>query len=609
MAKIDDHALIGNKRTAALVTRSGTVDWLCPKRFDAPSAFAALLDPERGGAFTLAPADDDFSSEQRYVPDTNVIQTTFTTAGGVVRVTDAMVLSRVRALDYNQLVRRIDGISGEVALRWRVAPRFGYGTTPGVVTRRADAVTIEGGGDLLSVQAYDAGDFVLEDHAVGGAFTCAAGDRALIALSSFDTGPIALCGPPELEARLEATLDHWRTWAGQIPDVGRWSEACRRSLLALDLMVDARSGGIVAAPTLGLPERPGGDRNYDYRYVWLRDANLTLEAMLRLGMIDQVHASLRWTFAATERSHPRLRPVFTIDGDSVPAPHDLPLDGYDGGTPVRAGNRAGGQLQLDGYGHVFDMVDKYLGVGNAITDAAGVRLAELADFVCLVWEQPDAGFWELPEPAHHTQSKLGCALALERATDLAGRGAVPDGGVERWRETRAAIAAYVERHCWDERRGAYVATAGGDGLDAAILLAARGGLLGEDRERLSNTIDVLARELRAGPGDGPLLMYRTTGLAGREGAFLACSFWMAEALARVGRLEEAEAILDDLVGLGGERGLLPEELDPETGAFRGNFPQALTHLALINAADVCARVRDGRAIDPHRPRGEATTRA
>lgn len=580
-APIAEHALIGNKRTAALVAADGSIDFYSPQAFDGPTAFAAILDAERGGAFTLAP-EEPFTATRAYVEDTNVLQTTFETAGGAVRVTDAMTLVSPSALDYNQIVRRVDGLRGRVPMRWAVGPRFGYGRRAGTCAALGEtAATIADDGLTLSIQAFGAGALELGDGAARGAFACAEGDVAVLALGSCDVGPIQLADAQTLSARIEGTIDHWRRWVAPLNAEGPYRDAVVRSALALDLMVDSATGAIVAAPTLGLPERLGGDRNYDYRYAWLRDTNLTLEAMLRLGLSEQVHASLRWAFEAIEHAHPRLRPMHRLDGRATVPDHALDLAGYAGSRPVRVGNRARDQLQLGSYGDMFDMVYKYVQAGNALTRPAAMRLAELADFVCLVWTRPDSGIWELPGTRWFTQSTLACHIALDRALALAREGRIPSRTVAQWEDSRARIERHVRTRCWSARRQAYTMAADDDALDAAVLLAARGGLPAGEPERLSSTIDAIRAELGAG---GPLL-YRNALLRDQEGdgAFLACSFWMAEALARCGRAGEAGAMLESLIGLSNDVGLYSEEVDPATGAFLGNFPQALTHLALVNA--------------------------
>jgi GH15 family glucan-1,4-alpha-glucosidase len=584
-APIEDYALIGNKRTAALVAADGAIDWWCPQRFDAPSAFGAILDPAGGGRFTLMP-DAPFTVDRAYVPGTNVLETTFATEDGVARVTDAMTLPITGALDYNQIVRRVDGIDGEVAMRWRVHPRFGYGRRDGSCSTREHVALFEDGDLVLALQSHRAGDVVVDGDAATGAFACAEGDVAVLAVSSFDVGPVALADRGALLARLDATVEHWRRWSCGVCGDGRWDAARLRAALVLDLMVDAETGAIVAAPTVGLPERLGGDRNYDYRYAWLRDSNLTLEAMLSLGLDDQVHASLRWTFEALRHAHPRLRPIHRLDGRGTMQDEPLDVPGYRGSAPVVVGNAAQDQLQLGCYGDVLDMVWRYVEAGNALTAGAARRLAELADYVCAVWDRPDAGIWELRDAQHYTHSKLACHLALSRAIALAERGHLA-GDVPAWVAAAEAIARFVEERCWDESRQTYVRAAESDELDAAVLLAARGPLLGDRTQRLSRTIDAVWDELGAG---GPLL-YRFSGMRECEGAFVACSFWAAEALARCGRAGEAEDLLAALADRANDVGLYAEEIDPDTGSFLGNFPQALSHLALVRATAVVARSR------------------
>ncbi|HET6505433.1 MAG TPA: glycoside hydrolase family 15 protein [Baekduia sp.] len=591
---IAEHALIGNKRTAALVAADGSIDWHCPQAFDGPSVFASLLDAERGGAFALAPVAPALV-RRAYVRDTNVLRTTFETAEGTVRVTDAMALMSPSALDYNQIVRRVDGLSGRVPMRWSVHPRLRYGRRDAECRPIGDhAAAFADDGLTLSFQAFGAGPIALEGGAARGAFDCGAGDVAVFTLGSCDVGPIQLARAETLLERVDRTAEHWRRWVAPLDVAGPWRDVLVRSALALDLMVDSATCAIVAAPTLGLPERLGGDRNYDYRYAWLRDTNLTLEAMLRLGLAEQVHASLRWTFEAIEHARPRLRPMHRLDGRATLPDGELDLAGYAGSRPVLLGNRATDQLQLSTYGDIFDMVFKYVSAGNVLTGSAATTLAELADFVCLVWERPDSGIWELPEPRRFTQSTLACHLALRRALALARDGHVPDATAGRWEDARRAIERHVRTRCWSARRRAYTMAADDDRLDAAVLLSARGALPPDDeRERLSSTVDAIRAELGAG---GPLL-HRNARLRDQEGdgAFLACSFWMAEALARCGRLEEAELTLEALFALANDVGLYGEEIDPATGAFLGNFPQALTHLALVNAVAAC---RDAGASSP-----------
>ncbi len=578
-APIRDYAVIGNKRTAALVALDGTIDWLCLPTLGAPSVFGALLDRRRGGRFALAPAVD-FEVLRRYVPDTNVLETTFSTAAGTVRVTDALSRPIARPLLWNQVIRRIDGVSGEVPLRWSVEPRFDYGTATGRPDRRQGVPLLVHGRNVIAVQSCGAGDAVQDGHDIHGEFTARAGDVAVLALGGFCDEPLALSRAEHLLASLDSSCERWRRWMTGIEYDGPWAEAVRRSALALDLLADDESGAIAAAVTMGLPERIGGPRNYDYRYAWLRDANLTLEAMLAVGARDQVHVSLGWLLRTIRRTHPRLRPMYQLDGEPKLPDEALALEGYRGSRPVLLGNGAQDQLQLGNFGDVFDMTYQYVRDGHALAPEEGRRLAEIADFLCRTWLHPEASIWELPDQRAYTQGKLACWIALDRALALADRGELPAEGAAGWRRERDRIGRFVDEHCWSHARQAYARSAGSDELDAAVLLAGRVSWLREQPERFGATIDVIRRELGAG---GPLL-YRYSGMERHEGAFLACSFWLADALARAGRVDEAAETMDQLVAMGNDVGLFSEEIDPATGEFLGNLPQALTHLALVNAA-------------------------
>jgi len=585
-AAVGDYAAIGDGRTLALVARDGAIDWLCLPNLDSPTVFAALLDAERGGRFALAP-EEPYVVERRYLPDTNLLETTFSTAAGAVRVTDALTLTDAGLAPARELVRRIDGMAGSVALSWSVEPRFGYAKRTMRYGRRAGVAVASAGVDALAVCAWGAGDPAIAGGRIGARFSVAAGERALIALAAAHQEPLVLPGRLEVEARLDATGAFWRRWTGGRGYSGPWREAVLRSALALKLLVHAPSGAIAAAGTTSLPETIGGERNWDYRFCWIRDSAFTLAALLALGCEAEAEAFFWWLLQASQLTHPRLQVLYRLDGGSQARERELALDGYRGSQPVRVGNGAADQLQLDTYGDLFETAWLAHSRGVRLDPEAGRRLADMADLVCRVWREPDAGIWEVRSPPRHfTHSQMMCWVALDRACRLAAAGRIPGHGAQRWRSEAAAIRRFVEGRCWSDDKRSYLRAAGSEELDASILLAFQMGYSDPRDPRLRTTIDALQRELGRGP-----LLYRYSGedgLAGGEGVFLACSFWLVDALARAGRTEQAGRTMEELLALANDVGLYAEEIDPDSGAFLGNFPQGLVHLALVNAAVSCA---------------------
>ncbi|HET7343958.1 MAG TPA: glycoside hydrolase family 15 protein [Methylomirabilota bacterium] len=579
---IRDYAAIGDGRTAALVALDGSVDWLCLPNFDSPSVFAGLLDANRGGCAELRP-DVPFEAHRRYLPDTNVLETTFVTERGAVRVTDAMTLPGGRLTPFRELARRVEGLGGRVPMRWRVTPRFGYGLSDTRFVPREACVVASCGGQALGILAWEAGPVTCESGAVAGRFDVAKGQRAMLALTAAHGEPLVFPARDDVEGRLDATAAFWRQWAGRLQHDSPWREAVVRSALVLKLLVFAPSGAIAAAATTSLPERLGGERNWDYRFCWVRDSSFSLEALLQLGCRDEARSFFWWFMHTTKLTLPRLQVFYRLDGGAYAPERTLALEGYEGSWPVRIGNGAADQLQLDTYGELFDMAFNYARRGGPLGDDIGRDLARAADFVCEHWREPDAGIWEIrAAPRHHTQSKAMCWVALDRAIRLAEAGALPAGRAARWRAEAAAIRRFVDERCWSARKSSYVGYAGGEDLDASLLLLAIMRYDEPGSPRLAGTVEAVRRELARGP-----LLYRYTGddgLSGGEGAFLCCSFWLVEALAIAGRRDEAARLLDELVAMANDLGLYAEELEPSTRAFLGNFPQALVHLALISAA-------------------------
>ena len=579
---IRDYAAIGDGRTVALIGSDGTIDWLCLPDLDSPSVFGALLDSGRGGRFTLAPAVP-YEATRRYLPYTNVLETTFTTAAGSVRVTDALTLPDGGLGPYRELVRRIDGASGTVPMDWCVVPRFAYGSRAARFAVRGGVPVAAHGRDALAVLSWEAGPAAIEGAEVRGSFEAETGRSALLVMSVAHREPLVLPTRADAEARLAGTARFWRAWAGSRAYDGPWREAVLRSALALKLLVFAPSGAIAAAPTTSLPEAVGGSRNWDYRFSWPRDAAVTLHALLSLGCDGEARAVFSWLLHASQLTHPRLQVLYRLDGRADAEEQELPLAGYRGSTPVRIGNGAADQVQLDVYGEVLFAAALFARHDGGLDRDHARRVAEIADFVCDVWRRPDAGIWEVrSEPAHFTQSKMMCAVALDTAVALAEAGQLPKQNVERWKDESGQIRAFVDDNCFAEQKSSYTRAAGESELDASLLLAVLAGYDRPHAPRLLGTVDAVWKELGRGP-----LVHRYVGddgLPGEDGAFVACSFWLVEALARQGRVGEAVALMDELVSLANDVGLYAEEIDATSGDFLGNFPQGLSHLALINAA-------------------------
>ena len=585
-APLRDYAALGDGRTVALAARDGSIDWLPLPDLDAPTVFAAILDPKRGGRFALEP-QLPYRTERRYLPETNVLETTFVTSRGTVRVTDALTLPDDGLTPYRELQRKIEGLAGRVPLRWRVQPRFGYGAWPLRLARRNGIPIASSASEALAVCAFDAGEPEIAGEAITGTFDASEGTTALLALTAAHQEPLVFPGRDELERRLLATCLSWRRWSGARSYDGPWREAVIRSALALKLLVYAPSGAIAAAASASLPEEIGGERNWDYRYSWIRDSAFTIDALLRLGCPAEAHAYFWWLMHATQLTHPRLHVLYRLDGGTRVKERALELAGYRGSRPVNVGNGAAEQLQLDTYGELMQTAWLYACAGNELDRDVARRFARIADHVCAGWRQPDAGIWEVrSEPLHFTQSKMLCAVALDRAAQLAEQGQLAHGRASNWRKEGRAIRAFVDTHCWSAGKRSYVRFAGGDELDASLLLGVLHQYADAGDERIEQTVEAIGREL----ADGPYVRRYTgeDGLSGGEGAFLACSFWLVEALARTGRVERAARLMEQLLALANDVGLYSEEIDPDTGEFLGNMPQGLSHLALISAATAIA---------------------
>ena len=584
-----DYAAIGDGRTVALVARDGSLDWLCLPNLDSPSAFGSILDPEKGGSFSLCP-EVPFTATRRYLLDTNVLETTFETEQGAARVTDAMLLPGSGLAPDRELARRVEGLSGRVPMRWRVEPRFGYGSGRVTIARHGRTPVATAGADALAVSAWGAGDPVLDEVSISAGFTASPGDVGLVVVGSAHQEPLVFPSRGEVESRLAETINFWRQWvAGRTYD-GPWREAVIRSALALKLLIHSPSGAIAAAATASLPEQIGGERNWDYRFCWVRDSAFTLHALMQLGCPHESESFFWWLLHASQLTHPLLRVLYRLDGGERAPESALPLAGYRGSRPVRIGNAAAGQEQLDIYGDLMQTAWFYSVAGGQLDSDTGRRLAQIADLVCEIWHRPDCGIWEVrSEPLHFTHSKIMCWVALDRALRLAEHRQIPAAHAATWRTEAEAIRAYIDERCWSRQLGCYARSPDSRELDASLLLGALMDYPARRDPRMAVTIAAIRREL----GRGPLLDRYSgdDGLAGGEGAFLCCSFWLVDALARAGHVDDATELMDQLVGVANDVGLYAEEVDQDTGEFLGNMPQGLVHLALINAAMSVSRAR------------------
>jgi GH15 family glucan-1,4-alpha-glucosidase len=581
-ARIEDYGLVGDLQTAALISREGSVDWLCFPRFDSDACFAALVGDESNGQWALAPTTWKREVSRRYAPDTLVLETEWRTDDGRVRVTDFMP-PRGKAPD---LVRIVEGLEGTVELGTELVIRFDYGTVVPWV-RRLDEKT------LLAIAGPDAVALRTpvplrgEDFRTRGEFTVAEGDRVPFVLTWY---PSHREPPDEVDPdkALEETHEYWDDWANRCEFEGDHHDAVHQSLLVLKALTYAPTGGIVAAPTTSLPERIGGVRNWDYRFCWLRDATLTLLALLQAGYVEEADSWRRWLLRAAAGNPADLQIMYGVAGERRLDERELPwLAGYEESAPVRMGNGASEQVQLDVYGEVMDALYQSRAHGLAAEGQAWSLQRALLRHLAEAWREPDNGIWEIRgERRHFTHSKVMAWVAFDRAVRSVEEQGLP-GPVDEWRSTRDEIHAEVCERGFSESVGSFTQYYGGSELDASLLLIPLVGFLPIDDPRVVGTVDAVERELLH---DGLVLRYRTTdggeidGLPKGEGVFLPCSFWLADCWELLGRHGEAHALYERLLGLRNDLGLLAEEYDPVEERLLGNFPQAFTHLALVNTA-------------------------
>lgn len=602
--RIEDYALIGDCETAALVGRDGSVDWLCWPRFDSPACFAALLGTAENGRWRIAPTEEGYAVSRRYIADSLVLETVFSGPDGEVAVIDFMPpYHDETGIDLSDLVRIVEGRRGSVEMGLDITLRFDYGASvpwveklqgePGLsAVAGPDRVTLRSAVPLHSAAQHTTATFAAK-----------AGTRTAFVLTH-QPSHLPLAQSIDAEKSLEQTLSGWKDWSARCNYQGPWRDAVIRSLLTLKALTYRPTGGIVAAPTTSLPEKIGGTRNWDYRYCWIRDATLTLLSLMHTGYYDEAEAWRHWLVRAAAGAPAQMQTMYGIAGERRLAEWEVPwLPGYEGSLPVRIRNAAATQLQIDVYGELMDALYQARQGGLAFDKTAWGLQRAVTDHLERVWREPDEGIWEVRGGRQHfTFSKVMAWVAFDRAIASVEKGH-GTGPVERWRDLRAEIHAEIWERGFDASRNSFVQAYGGKALDASLLLLPLVGFLPPDDPRIVGTVAAIQSELVV---DGFVLRYDTgetrDGLPGDEGVFLACSFWLVDNLVLQGRQDEATRLFERLLSLRNDLGLLAEEYDPAERRLVGNFPQAFSHIALINSALNLTRAQNPatqRAKDGH----------
>jgi GH15 family glucan-1,4-alpha-glucosidase len=589
---IAEHGLIGDLQTAALVTTGGTVDWWCTPRFDSPSVFASLLDHDNGGHCRISPENDDYVAKQLYFPDTAILITRFMTPDGVGEVIDFMpVQDPHQATDRHRLVRFVRCVRGEMRFVFECAPRFDYGRQPHELELTDEGAVFHT--PTLQLTLHGAGQRAMQrdGNDLRGALTVRAGQAGGLVLESAADGPPRRTTPEELRGLFEETARFWRGWLARSTYRGRWREMVGRSAITLKLLTYAPTGALVAAATAGLPELVGGERNWDYRFTWIRDGSFSIHALLGLGFTEEAEAFGRWLndraaeqIGEAEGSGP-LKIMYRVDGSAELDEETLDhWEGYAGSRPVRIGNGAADQLQLDIYGEMLDSVYLADRHGIRVGHPGWVKLSQLTDWLCAHWDQPDEGVWETRGGRQNfTYGRLMCWVALDRMVRLAREHGRP-ADLARWITERDRIYQQIMQRGWNHQRKAFTQHDKTDVLDASLLMMPLVGFVVPSDPMWLSTLDAMDAELvsdslvyRYDPAASP------DGLRGHEGTFSICTFWYVDALARSGRMEQARLAFEKMFTYANHLGLFAEEIG-QTGEQLGNFPQAFTHLSLINAA-------------------------
>jgi GH15 family glucan-1,4-alpha-glucosidase len=593
--KLSDYALIGNSCSAALVSKAGSIDWCCLPQFDSASIFASLLDREKGGFFSIAPVTN-FKSSQKYLPDTNVVETYFKSEDGIVRMLDAYSVSNEEDKKYSlspehEILRVVEGISGTVRMKIEYVPRPFYGKIiPRLKDRKKLGIHLCWKDHIFTLlSSLEPGQLQISPENqsnVVSEFSLSAGERVIFSLSYSNSAPAVL---PELKTtgwkRMETTINYWKEWINRCQYSGLYENEVRRSALALKLLTHAPSGAIIAAPTTSLPEEIGGVRNWDYRYCWLRDASFTVNVLISLGYEEEAHAYMNWILHATNLTRPKLQVVYSVYGHTTLKEISLEwLAGYRNSIPVRIGNGAASQFQLDLYGEVLDAVYVYSKLIKEFDLSTKKFVLDLGEAICELWDKPDNGIWEVrSSPLHHTHSKAMAWVGLDRIIKLANKYNWKEIPLEKYNKIAENIREQIETFGYNENMKSYSREFRGDTLDASLLTISLMGYCNVKSVRMISTCELILERLSKNK-----MVFRylndDDGLPGDEGSFGICNFWLAENFARSGKLKEAIEIFEAMLKHASPTGLFSEEIDLNNYELLGNYPQGFTHIGLINAA-------------------------
>lgn len=591
--KLSDYILIGNSRSAALISKAGSIDWCCLPEFDSPAIFAALLDREKGGYFSINPVYK-YSSTQRYIPDTNVSEVLFETETGRLRLIDAFTAmaeeDKLFSLSPDhEIIRVVEGISGSVLIKLEFVPRTFYGKGfPNLKNRKNLGVQFVWKENIYTLlTTLEPEQLIISNHKdeASAEFILRQGEQVIFSLSYSSQSPAII---PELETtgmdRVRNTIFYWKKWISNCRYSGLYKDQVRRSALVLKLLAHAPSGSIIAAPTTSLPEKAGGVRNWDYRYCWLRDSTFTIRALVNLGFEEEAHAYMNWILHATQLTRPNLQVVYSIFGHTSIKEKSLDwLSGYLDSKPVRVGNGANDQFQLDLYGEVLDAVFNYAPLIQKFDRDTRKFIIELGEEICKIWEKPDNGIWEVRNPPlHYTHSKVMAWVGLDRLIKLCRKfnWSAPE---QKFKQAAVCIKEQVEQEGFNDKLNSYTRDLNGNKLDASLLTLSLVGYCDANSARMASSVKAIFARLSKNN-----LIYRykdlDDGFSGDEGSFGVCNFWLVENLAKAGQLEQAINIFESMLKYASPAGLFSEEIDPDSHKLLGNYPQGFTHIGLINAA-------------------------